>query len=69
MKVVGFKALKKDKKKHKNQIVCIPHFFRNGVIILGALILLMVFGIFNTNFSMTIKDCIQNFVSSMRFWF
>lgn len=65
MKIVGFSALTKKSKKKKPKIFCISNVFKNGMIILSALIFLMVFGMMNSTFTSIFKDCISNFVSSI----
>ena len=67
MKVVGFNAFKNSKKraKKKHTFFCVSNVFRNGVIIMGITTALFVLGIFGGNFSYMLKECIENFVTSM----
>ena len=66
MKVVGFNYLKKQsKRKRKTKIFCISNVFKNGVIVMGILLLLMIFGLVNSSFTINLKSCIDNFISSM----
>ena len=65
MKIVGFSELGKKSKKKKAKIFCITNFFKNSMIVLSVLIVLMVFGMVNSSFTSIFKDCINNFVSSI----
>ena len=65
MKVVGFKALKNKKKTKKVQIFCWSNVFSKLMMGGGFLLAFFVIGLFNKTFSLGLKECIQNFVSSM----
>ena len=65
MKIVGFSALGKKSKKKRAKIFCVTKVFKNGMIILSALIFLMIFGMINSSFTSIFKDCIDSFVSSI----
>lgn len=65
MKVVGFEVFKKEKKKRKHIFFCVSNVFRNSVMIMGITTALLVVGLINKNFSLSLKECIDNFVSSM----
>ena len=66
MKVVGFGAFKKNKKKkNKHLFFCVSNVFKNGVVIMGITTFLFLIGIIGKNFSYMLKECIENFVTSM----
>ena len=65
MKVVGFKNLGKKKKTKEIKIFCLSNVFKNAMIVGSFLLAFFVIGIINQSFTMQIKECIQNFVSSM----
>ena len=70
MKVVGFSYLKKkSNKKNKVRFFCISNVFKNGMIIMSMLLFFMIFSLINTTFTLNIKSCIQNFISSITMFF
>ena len=70
MKVVGFNWLKRPSKNRKKcKFFCVSNVFRNGMIIMSVLVSLLILGLTNSNFSMNLKSCIENFISSMIMFF
>ena len=65
MRVVGFKALKKKKKTRNHLFFCVSNVFRNAVLVMGLTTALFVIGLIGGNFSFALKECFENFVSSM----
>ena len=67
MKVVGFGALKKNKNRagKKHLFFCVSNVFKNGVVIMGITTFLFLIGIIGGNFSVMLKQCFENFITSM----